>query len=77
MDNGLFLCCRINDGALRANHRGLFETARMVTTNCNKEVINMHTLSTPLSKEEKHAHNEIAALLSIVLGMGHIYKGHY
>ena len=37
----------------------------------------MHTLSTPLSKEEKHAHNEIAALLSIVPGMGHIYKGHY
>ncbi len=37
----------------------------------------MHTLSTPLSKEEKHAHNEIAALLSIVPGLGHIYKGHY
>ncbi len=37
----------------------------------------MHTLSTPLTKEEKHAHNEIAALLSIVPGMGHIYKGHY
>ncbi len=37
----------------------------------------MHTLSTPLSKEEKHANNEIAALLSIVPGMGHIYKGHY
>ncbi len=49
----------------------------MVTANCNKEVINMHTLSTPLSKEEKHANNEIAALLSIVPGMGHIYKGHY
>ena len=30
----------------------------------------MHTLSTPLSKEEKHAHNEIAALLSIVPGLG-------
>ena len=37
----------------------------------------MHTLSTSLSKEEKHAHNEIAALLSIVPGLGHIYKGHY
>jgi len=70
-------CRRINDGALRANHSGLFETARMVIANCNKEVINMHTLSTPLSKEEKHAHDEIAALLSIVPGLGHIYKGHY
>jgi hypothetical protein len=49
----------------------------MVKANCNKEVINMHTLSTSLSKEEKHAHNEIAALLSIVPGLGHIYKGHY
>jgi hypothetical protein len=49
----------------------------MVTTNRNEEVINMHTLSTPLSKEEKHAHNEIAAMLSIVPGLGHIYKGHY
>ena len=37
----------------------------------------MHTLSTRLTKEEKHAHNEIAALLSIVPGLGHIYKGHY
>jgi hypothetical protein len=37
----------------------------------------MNTLSTPLSKEEKHAHNEIAALLTIVPGLGHIYKGHY
>lgn len=37
----------------------------------------MHALSTPLTKEEKHAHNEIAALLSIVPGLGHIYKGHY
>jgi hypothetical protein len=68
---------RIDDGALRANHSGLFETARMVTANCNKGVINMHTLSTRLTKEEKHAHNEIAALLSIVPGLGHIYKGHY
>jgi hypothetical protein len=72
-----FSCCRINDGAVRANHSGLFETARMVTANCNEEVINMHTLSTRLTKEEKHAHNEIAALLSIVPGLGHIYKGHY
>ncbi len=37
----------------------------------------MHTLSAPLSKEERHANNEIAALLSIVSGLGHIYKGHY
>ena len=37
----------------------------------------MHTLSTPLSKEQKHAHDEIAAVLSIVPGLGHIYKGHY
>ena len=37
----------------------------------------MQTLSTPLTKEEKHAHNEIAALLSIIPGLGHIYKGHY
>jgi len=37
----------------------------------------MQPLSTPLSKEEKHAHNEIAAVLSIVPGLGHIYKGHY
>ena len=37
----------------------------------------MQTLSTPLNREEKHAHNEIAAVLSIVPGLGHIYKGHY
>ena len=37
----------------------------------------MHTLSTRLTKQEKHAHNEIAAVLSIVPGLGHIYKGHY
>jgi len=37
----------------------------------------MQTLSTPLNKEEKRAHNEIAAVLSIVPGLGHIYKGHY
>jgi hypothetical protein len=49
----------------------------VVKADRNEEVINMHTLSTPLSKEEKHANNEIAALLSIVPGLGHIYKGHY
>src|SRR5437867_9422072 len=49
----------------------------MVTANPDEEAINMHTLSTPLSKQEKHAHDEIAALLSIVPGLGHIYKGHY
>ena len=37
----------------------------------------MNTLSTRLTKQEKHAHNEIAAVLSIVPGLGHIYKGHY
>ena len=37
----------------------------------------MNTLSTRLTKQEKHAHNEIAAALSIVPGLGHIYKGHY
>jgi hypothetical protein len=49
----------------------------MVTANCNEEVNYMHTLSTRLTKEEKHAHNEVAAVLSIVPGLGHIYKGHY
>jgi hypothetical protein len=49
----------------------------MVTTNRSEEVINMNTLLTPLSKEQKHAHDEIAALLSIVPGLGHIYKGHW
>ena len=37
----------------------------------------MKTLSTPVSREERHAHDEIAALLSILPGLGHIYKGHY
>ena len=37
----------------------------------------MHTSSKPITKEAKHAHNEIAAVLSIVPGLGHIYKGHY
>jgi hypothetical protein len=49
----------------------------MVTTNRDEEVINMKTLSMPLSKEAKHANDEVAALLSIVPGLGHIYKGHY
>jgi hypothetical protein len=49
----------------------------MVIENPQKEVINVKTLSAPLSKEEKHAHNEIAAVLTIVPGLGHIYKGHY
>jgi hypothetical protein len=49
----------------------------MVKANCNEEGIKMHTLLTRLTKEEKHAHNEIAAVLSIVPGLGHIYKGHY
>ena len=37
----------------------------------------MKTLSTPVSSEARHAQNEIAALLSIIPGLGHIYKGHY
>ena len=37
----------------------------------------MHTSSKPITKEAKHAHNKIATLLSIVPGLGHIYKGHY
>ena len=37
----------------------------------------MNTLSTPLSREAEHAQNLIAALLSIVPGLGHIYKGHF
>ena len=37
----------------------------------------MNVLSTPVSKEEKHAHDVIAALLSIMPGLGQIYKGHY
>jgi len=37
----------------------------------------MKTLSTPVSNEARHVHNEIAALLSIIPGLGHIYKGHY
>jgi hypothetical protein len=49
----------------------------MEITNRNEEVINMNTLSTPLSREQKHAHDEIAAVLSIVPGLGHIYKGHW
>jgi hypothetical protein len=49
----------------------------MVTAHRNEEVLNMQTISTRLTKEEKHAHDEIAAALSIVPGLGHIYKGHY
>ena len=38
----------------------------------------MKTLSTtPVTKEVRHANDEIAALLSIIPGLGHIYKGHY
>ena len=45
-------CRRIDDGALRADHSGLFETARMVTANGDEDVISVKTLSTALSKEE-------------------------
>lgn len=37
----------------------------------------MLTLTVPLKKETIHAQNEIAAILSILPGLGHIYKGHY
>ncbi len=37
----------------------------------------MNTVSMPVSKEAKHAQDVIAAALSIVPGLGHIYKGHY
>src|SRR5437868_4220269 len=37
----------------------------------------MKTLATAVSREAQHAHTEIAALLSIIPGLGHIYKGHY
>ena len=37
----------------------------------------MKTLSTPATKEARHAQDEIAALLSVIPGLGHIYKGHY
>ena len=49
----------------------------MVIANRDEEVTTMRTLSTPLTKEEKHAHNEIAALLSSGTGRGHIYKCYY
>jgi hypothetical protein len=49
----------------------------VVTANRDEEVMNVKTSTIILSKEEKHAHDEIAALLSIVPGLGHIYKGHY
>ena len=48
-----FSCCRIDDGALRADHSGLFKTARMVTANRNEEVIKMNTLSTPLTQRRE------------------------
>lgn len=37
-----FSCCRVNDGALRANHSGLLKAARMVT-NRSEKVINVNT----------------------------------
>ena len=37
----------------------------------------MNALSIRPSKDVIKAENEIAALLSIVPGLGHIYKGHY
>ena len=37
----------------------------------------MNTLTVPLKKEARHAQDEIAAILSILPGLGHIYKGHY
>lgn len=37
----------------------------------------MNLLSTTLGKDEARARNAIAAALSIVPGLGHVYKGHY
>ena len=37
----------------------------------------MNTLTVPLKKEMIHAQDEIAGMLSILPGLGHIYKGHY
>ena len=37
----------------------------------------MNTVSLPISKEVVDAENAIAAVLTIVPGLGHIYKGHY
>jgi TM2 domain-containing membrane protein YozV len=37
----------------------------------------MNTISTPPSAQVLGAENKIAALLSIVPGLGQIYKGHY
>ena len=37
----------------------------------------MNTTLTPPDAKILHAENAIAALLSIVPGLGHIYKGHY
>src|SRR5712691_4494040 len=41
------------------------------------EVIEMNTLSTVPRAGIVNAENEIAALLSIVPGLGHVYKGHF
>jgi TM2 domain-containing membrane protein YozV len=37
----------------------------------------MNKLYAPVSEELVNAENDIAALLSIIPGLGHIYKGHY
>lgn len=37
----------------------------------------MNTLSAPLSRESIHAHNMIASVLTIVPGLGHVYKSHF
>ena len=37
----------------------------------------MNTLSIPLRKETTDAQNAIAAFLTILPGLGHIYKGHF
>ena len=37
----------------------------------------MSTLAIPITKEMIDAENRIAALLTFVPGLGHIYKGHY
>src|SRR5689334_22292457 len=37
----------------------------------------MSALTIPITKEMINAENRIAALLTIIPGLGHIYKGHY
>ena len=49
----------------------------MVIATFKRRRQNMNTLTIPLKKETIHAQDEIAGMLSILPGLGHIYKGHY